>query len=286
MVVYRIKQKNKYEKPRVRHSFHLLSYVCTEITTSFAKTTSPGGQNEAAHCSAADRGRAKICSTDWLSFNVQLKGNSPSLTTKCPSGPNQWLTLQSNPRRRGVSSVIAVWPFDQTKEKYERYFQQGSFRTSYEKRNNNPTKQAIYPPAVLHGVIVISCDPRMQSALDSGTAPQFGNNKGVLPNALRDDAFRLEALHIKQTGLSVSAQAPCNKVYVILAETLRIVTQEFLHWERLTNTQRDSSVQVSTGERLVTGAESHQQKDAFFVQSKSVLNLMGCFFFNVWLIQF
>lgn len=113
-------------------------------------------------------------------------------------------------------------------------FTAGSFQTSSEKRNNSPTKQAIYPPAVLHGVIAISRAPRMQSGLDSGTAPQFGNNKGVLPSALRADAFRLKALHIKQTGLSILAQAPCNKVNVAQAEMLRIVTEEFLHWERLT----------------------------------------------------
>lgn len=81
------KTKNKYENPRVRRSFHLQGcHVCTEITASFAKTTRPGGQNEAAHCSATDRGRAKICGTDWLGFRVQLKGNSPSLTNKVP----QW----------------------------------------------------------------------------------------------------------------------------------------------------------------------------------------------------
>lgn len=67
----------------------LLGPVCTDITTSFATTTSPRGQNEAAHCSAADRGQAKICSCDWLNCDVHLKGNSPSPHNNCPAVPNQ-----------------------------------------------------------------------------------------------------------------------------------------------------------------------------------------------------
>lgn len=104
----------------------------------------------------------------------------------------------------------------------------------------------------------------MQSSLDSGTPPQFGNNKGVSRSALRADAFRLAALHIKQAGLSVSAQAPCKKVSVAQAETLRIIALEFLQRERLTNTKHDSSVHVSVGESLVIAMESREQKDAFF----------------------
>lgn len=104
----------------------------------------------------------------------------------------------------------------------------------------------------------------MQSGLDSGTPPQLGNNKGVLRSALRADAFRLAALHIKQAGLSVSAQAPRKKVSVAQAETLRIIALEFLHRERLANTKHDSSVHVSVGGSLVVAAESREQKDASF----------------------
>lgn len=82
------KMKNKYLKAESKYCFSLSS-VYTEIITSFATTTSSGGQNEITHCSAADRGQAKICSCDWLNCDVHLKGNSPSPHNNCPAIPNQ-----------------------------------------------------------------------------------------------------------------------------------------------------------------------------------------------------
>lgn len=121
----------------------------------------------------------------------------------------------------------------------------------------------------------------MQSGLDSGTPAQFGSNKGVLRSALRADAFRLAALHIKQAGLSVSAQAPRKKVCMAEAETLRIVALEFLHRERLTNTKHDSSVHVSVGESLVIAVESREQKDVgFFFCSNEVSSEINVMLFH------
>ncbi|KAF0036216.1 hypothetical protein F2P81_011528 [Scophthalmus maximus] len=51
----------------------------------------------------------------------------------------------------------------------------------------------------------------MQSSLDSGTPPQFGCDKGAVRSTLRTHAFWLAALHIKQAGLSHSAQAAATK---------------------------------------------------------------------------
>lgn len=73
----------------------------------------------------------------------------------------------------------------------------------------------------------ISRATRIKSSLDSGTLPQFGCNKGIAWSTLWACAFWLAALHIKQAGLSVSAQAAATKSESPALNTLRILALEF-----------------------------------------------------------
>lgn len=106
-------------------------------------------------------------------------------------------------------------------------------------------------------VLPIPCAPRMQSSLDSGTPSQFGFNKGVLQSTLRARAFWLAALHIKQTGLSVSAQAVATKS-VSPAWNTEEPQCGVLHRERLTtNSEHGPSAHVSD-EPLISEGEFGQ----------------------------
>lgn len=73
----------------------------------------------------------------------------------------------------------------------------------------------------------ISCATRIKSSLDSGTLPQFGCNKGIARSTLWACDFWLAALHIKQAGLSVSAQAAATKSESPALNTPRILALEF-----------------------------------------------------------
>lgn len=104
------------------------------------------------------------------------------------------------------------------------------------------------PPTSID-VLPFSRAPRMQSSLDSGTPPQFGCNKGVVRSTLQAGAFWPAALHIKQAGLSVSAQAAATKSKIPSFEHSEDPHSGVLHRERLTtNTKQDSSIHVSEKE--------------------------------------
>lgn len=112
-----------------------------------------------------------------------------------------------------------------------------------QKKKQIPKKVQLCLPTI-HNVFPISCAPRMQSSLDSGTSSQFGCNKGVVQSTLRACVFWLAALHIKQTGLSVSAQAAATKS-VSPAWNTKDPHSGVLHRERLTTNTKHDSVHVS-----------------------------------------
>lgn len=89
---------------------YLLKPACTKITTSFAMMTSPGGQNEAAHCSAADRG--------WGNRRLRLARPRCSIKEKLTEPSQQCAPLDQIsdwlckviPATEGASNVISAWP--------------------------------------------------------------------------------------------------------------------------------------------------------------------------------
>lgn len=89
---------------------YLLNPVCTKITTSFAMMTSPGGQNEAVDCSAADRGwgnrRLRLAQ---LRCSIKEKLTEPSQQSAPLDQISDWL-CKVIPATEGASNVISAWP--------------------------------------------------------------------------------------------------------------------------------------------------------------------------------
>lgn len=188
----------------------------------------------------------------WCSINSQL--TESWRTSKCPIGANLWLTPLNNPSH-GRAQQYYLWLFtrmdthseecetNKPEEKTEKWMRDGAALSSAVILNYAPPSKPaaihvkrvgsqiskevqLYPPSIL-SVLPISCAPRMQSSLDSGTPSQFGGNKGVVRRTLRACAFWLAALHIKQAGLSASAQAAATKSESPAWNTLRILALEF-----------------------------------------------------------
>lgn len=89
---------------------YLLNPVCTKITTSFAMMTSPGGQNEAVHCSAADRGWGnRRLPLARLRCSIKEKLIEPSEQSAPLDQISDWL-CKVIPATEGASSVISAWP--------------------------------------------------------------------------------------------------------------------------------------------------------------------------------
>lgn len=210
---------------------YLLNPVCAKITTSFAMMTSPGGRNEAVRCSAADRGwgnrRLRLARPRC---SIKEKLTEPSQQSAPLDQISDWLckVIPATKGGRATLSLLDPNGCANTQDIWK-VFKAGCYRLwprPAVQTEQIPKKWPIYPPAIL-SVLPISCAPRMQSSLDSGTLPQFGCNKGVVPRTPRARAFPAGSFTYKtDRPICLGAGFPQQSLYP-QPETPRSLALEF-----------------------------------------------------------